>query len=217
MAPTTRPQPIIDATSRIPNNQAGYKDGSAYDAFVDQVRRFHGYAAPGVLLGGAMVEAARQRLAPGALFDAVCESVKCLPDAIQLLTPCTVGNGWLRILDFGIFALTLYDKHTGHGWRVHLDVDKLGAFAAIRAWFLKETPKAAQDGARLAAEIRQAGRDVLTVTAVTVRAEVLHRKRGGAIVRCPLCGAVYPTGFGAICRACQGESPYGASPQTVLG
>lgn len=31
---------------------------------------------------------------------------------MQLLTPCTVGNGWLRIMNFGIYAVSLFDKRT---------------------------------------------------------------------------------------------------------
>jgi hypothetical protein len=37
------------------------------------------------------------------------------PDAVQILTPCTVGNGWMRILNLGRYAVTLNDKFTGEG------------------------------------------------------------------------------------------------------
>jgi formylmethanofuran dehydrogenase subunit E len=60
------------------------------------VKSFHGYVAPGVVLGGVMVDLARRQLPPEVLFDAVCETRHCLPDAVQLLTPCTLGNGWLK-------------------------------------------------------------------------------------------------------------------------
>ena len=49
---------------------------------------FHGYAAPGLLVGGYMVELAKRHLPEGTLFEAVVESGKCLPDAVQLLTLC---------------------------------------------------------------------------------------------------------------------------------
>jgi formylmethanofuran dehydrogenase subunit E len=184
----------------------------SHEAFVEEVRRFHGYAAPGVVIGGYMVELARQDIPDGVLFDAVCESAQCLADAIQLLTPCTVGNGWLRIRNFGIFALSLYDKHTGQGRRVHLDVDKLGPYPEIKAWFLKEKTKAQQDSDRLAAEIEQAGMEILSARSVKIRPELLGHKGKGAIVRCPLCGSAYPATFGVICRSCQGESPYCNGP-----
>ena len=88
-----------------------------------------------------MVELAKRHMPDGVLYDAVSETAHCLPDAVQLLTPCTFGNGWLRVLPFGIYAVTLYDKATGEGVRVELDNDKLEPYDAIRSWFLKERPK----------------------------------------------------------------------------
>ena len=109
------------------------------------VQAFHGYPAPGVLIGGYMVAAAQQRLPAGTLYDAVCETRSCLPDAIQLLTPCSVGNGWLRVLHFGRYALSLYDKYTGEGWRIFMDPEKLEAWPEIKTWFFKLKPKKEQD------------------------------------------------------------------------
>src|SRR5512139_1693635 len=91
-----------------------------FEEYVERVRSFHGFAAPGVVIGGFMVDVAYQHLPDKGLFDTICETAKCLPDAIQLLTQCTVGNGWLRVIDIGRFALSLYDKSGGEGVRVSL-------------------------------------------------------------------------------------------------
>ena len=107
----------------------------SFQEYCDLVQAFHGYPAPGVLIGGYMVTAAQQRLPAGVLYDAICETRSCLPDAIQLLTPCSVGNGWLRVLHFGRYALSLYDKHTGEGWRVFVDPAKLEEWAEIKTGF----------------------------------------------------------------------------------
>ncbi|MBW2217489.1 MAG: formylmethanofuran dehydrogenase subunit E family protein, partial [Deltaproteobacteria bacterium] len=80
-----------------------------FDEFVPIVENFHGFAAPGVLIGGFMVDLALRNLPEGEFFDAVCETPKCLPDAIQLLTPGTIGNGWLKVVNFGRYALSLYE------------------------------------------------------------------------------------------------------------
>ena len=112
-----------------------------HEEFMEEARAFHGYPAPGLIIGGYMVELAKRHMPEGVLYDAISETAHCLPDAVQLLTPCTVGNGWLRVLPFGIYAVTLYDKRTGEGVRVHLDNDKLGPYDEIRCWFLKERPK----------------------------------------------------------------------------
>ena len=71
------------------------------------------------------------------LFEAVSETRNCLPDAIQLLTPCTVGNGWLKIINLGRFALSLFDKHSGKGVRVFVDAQKIRAWPEVAAWLFK--------------------------------------------------------------------------------
>lgn len=78
-----------------------------FNEFRQLAENFHGYAAPGLLVGGYMVEKARKELPKGTLFEAVVESAKCLPDAVQLLTPCSIGNQRLKILNLGRYALSL--------------------------------------------------------------------------------------------------------------
>ncbi len=91
---------------------------------------------------------------PGVLYNAIAETRSCLPDAIQLLTPCTVGNGWLKIVHLGHFALSLYDKSTGEGVRIGIDYNRLAHYNEIRSWFFKLKPKIEQDEDKLMEEIR---------------------------------------------------------------
>ena len=88
-----------------------------------------------------MVEMAKRAIPEGILYEAVVETRKCLPDAIQLLTPCSMGNSWMNVLNLGRYALSLFDKRTGEGARVHLDPAKLEVYPEIRGWFLKEKTK----------------------------------------------------------------------------
>lgn len=179
-----------------------------FDEFVAQATQFHGYPAPGLLLGGFMVSAAKSRLPEGILFDAVSETGWCLPDAIQMLTPCTVGNGWLKVLNLGVYALALYDKHTGAGVRVWVDAAKLGPYPELRGWLLKEKPKKDQDSERLLEEIRQAGPGICSHRPVQVNGRMRRKPHMGPVTLCPVCGEPYPAKDGAICRGCQGEAPY---------
>src|SRR4030042_909993 len=117
----------------------------SFDEFVECAKSFHGYAAPGVVLGGVMVELAYQNLPAAGLFDAICETRRCLPDSVQLLTPCTVGNGWLKIMDSGRFALTIYDKQTGDGIRVFVDSARIQPWEHIRDWVFKLKSKSETD------------------------------------------------------------------------
>lgn len=97
----------------------------SFEEYLHLVKSFHGHLAPGLIIGGFMVDLAMKNLPEGEFFDAVCETPVCLPDAVQVLTPCTIGNGWLSIVHFGRFAVTLYEKYTGAGVRVYLDTEKL--------------------------------------------------------------------------------------------
>ena len=180
----------------------------SFQEYCDLVQAFHGYPAPGVLIGGYMVTAAQQRLPEGILYDAVCETRSCLPDAIQLLTPCSVGNGWLRVLHFGRYALSLYDKYTGAGWRIFLDPEKLEAWPEIKTWFLKLKPKKEQDSPKLFQEIEAAGDSICGLEPIQMQPQYLVRRSTGKIAVCPQCREAYPAADGSLCRACQGESPY---------
>jgi formylmethanofuran dehydrogenase subunit E len=179
-----------------------------FEEFLSLVKSFHGSAAPGVVLGGIMVEAAKSRLRKGILFDAVAETRACLPDAVQLLTPCTIGNGWLKVLDLGRFALSLYDKYQGDGIRVYLDPARVRDFPEIANWYLKLKPKRHQDKDLLMAQIREAATDILNWQRVALRPQFLGKKSRGGMTVCPLCREAYPAQDGGICRACQGEAPY---------
>lgn len=180
----------------------------SFDEFLELVKSFHGYPAPGVVIGGIMVDWARQQLPPEILFDAVAETRNCLPDAIQLLTPCTTGNGWLKVVNLGRFALTLYDKFQGEGVRVFLDPVKVAKWPEINNWYGKLTPKKDQDPARLLAQIRESGPEILTWERVTIRPQFLEKRSRGRMAICPLCREGYPAQDGGVCRACQGEAPY---------
>jgi formylmethanofuran dehydrogenase subunit E len=176
--------------------------------FTQLARSFHGSPAPGLLIGGLMVSAALERIDKDRLHDAICETPSCLPDAVQLLTPCTVGNGWLRIVNLGRFALSLYDKETGKGVRVFLDAGKADRWPEVKSWYLKLKPKREQSLADLSAQIVEAGTDLFGFQEIEVLPEFLTRRSKGEIGICPECGEAYPTGHGSVCKGCGGESPY---------
>lgn len=182
-----------------------------FDRLLARVRSFHGYPAPGVVLGFFMVEAAKDAMPEGVLYDALVETGWCLPDAVQMLTPCTIGNGWLRVRNFGIYAVSLFNKHTGEGVRVRLDPARLSPYPNIQTWLLKLKPKKDQDTPALLEEIRLAGASVCSVTAIQVRPEHMEKRSKGVIALCPLCGDAYPAVHGKLCRPCRGESPFAES------
>jgi formylmethanofuran dehydrogenase subunit E len=178
------------------------------EKYLQVVQSFHGYTAPGVIIGGFMVNLAKGRLPEGVLYNAICETSVCLADAIQLLTPCTIGNNRLKILNFGRFALSLYDKNRGDGLRVFLDPNKIDQWSEIKHWFFKIKSKAEQDMELLLAQIKESGETLCVVHPVQVRPEFLKKEKRGEIVICPRCQEAYPAKDGEVCRGCQGGSPY---------
>jgi formylmethanofuran dehydrogenase subunit E len=171
--------------------------------YVDLVTSFHGYAAPGVIIGGFMVNLAYRCLPEEGLFDALCETSKCLPDAIQLLTPCTAGNGWLTVVNIGRFALSLYDKKTGKGIRVFIDPAKINEWPELKTWFFKLKQKKEQDHSRLIVEIKEAGADICDFQTIKVADRFLKKSYRKGFVICPGCGEAYPIDDGPICLGCQ--------------
>ncbi|MBP7343083.1 MAG: formylmethanofuran dehydrogenase subunit E family protein [Smithellaceae bacterium] len=180
----------------------------SYEEYLHLVKSFHGNLAPGLIIGGFMVDLAMKHLPEGEFFDAVCETPVCLPDAVQILTPCTIGNGWLSIVPFGKFAVTLYEKYSGRGVRVYLDTEKLKAWPEIYDWYLKKKKKSEQDSDLLLAQIKEAGHGLLGIQHLHVDPEKVRRKKMGPVAVCVVCGEAYPTRDGEKCRSCQGETPY---------
>jgi formylmethanofuran dehydrogenase subunit E len=179
-----------------------------FEEYIDKVKAFHGHVAPGLVVGGFMVDLALQHFPPGRLLDALCETRACLPDAVQLLTPCTIGNGWLKIINLGRFALSLYDKYEGAGVRVFVDPKKLEVWPEIKSWFFKLVPKKEQDFGRLMQHIQAAGSVICGLQSVRIRPDLIqsHHRQGFAV--CPRCHESFPIENGSLCRACRGESPY---------
>lgn len=173
-----------------------------FDEFANVVTSFHGTAAPGVMIGGYMVELALRNLPPDGLFDSIAETVKCLPDAIQLLTPCTIGNGWLKIIDSTRFALSMYDKTNGEGVRVYIDCDKVASRKEINYWYLNLGPKKEQDFQTLLNEIKEAGTSILGLQQVKVDLKYFEKKEKSSIVVCPNCHEAYRATGGSPCPAC---------------
>ena len=180
-----------------------------FEQYVSLVESFHNTAAPGVLIGGFMVDLAYQNLPPEKLYDVICETAKCLPDAVQLLTPCTIGNQWLKIIDVGRYAVAFYDKTSGEGVRVHLDQEKLEPWPEIKAWFLKLKEKKLQDSQLLFNQIKEAGTGIYQVRQIQVSPDFLKRPPKSAMAICPTCHEVYRAEDGPVCPGCGGQRlPY---------
>ena len=171
------------------------------------IENFHGWKAPGLVLGLFMVDLAQELIGTDTEADAIVETRHCLPDAIQLFTPCTVGNGWLKILDWDKFALSLYDRRERNGVRVWFDLAKAQQFPNLTKWFMRLVPKKDLPLDVLLETILSAGRSVLSSQAIYVTAYYQRRKKSGISV-CPLCAEAFASAQGETCWSCQGKNYY---------
>jgi formylmethanofuran dehydrogenase subunit E len=179
-----------------------------FEEYVERARAFHNFAAPGVIIGGFMVEAVYPDLPRHEDFKAISETPKCLPDAIQILTSKTLGNGGLTVINLGRFAVTFYDISDGKGIRVSIDQSKIEAWPEIKAWLFKLKSKKEQDYPLLMKQIRESGTGICAVERVRVASRFLGQTRRGTIAICPSCSEAYPLADGPICLGCRGDSGY---------
>jgi formylmethanofuran dehydrogenase subunit E len=186
------------------------KKGGIPPALMQQILRlseFHTYPAPGVLIGAFMVDYALELLGatPDKKLYSVCETPKCLPDALQVMARCTTGNNRLRVVPIGKFAITLNaptEGETAEAVRVYVDLEKLKQYPLIDIWYAnspaydKHTMKE-----RLQDEIFRAGRNILSFERVRV---TVKKKQKWASVTCPCCGETVPDYLieGDHCGAC---------------
>lgn len=182
--------------------------GVDLDDFIIRMEEFHGYRSPGMLLGGYMIEAALDGLGATPYLNIVSESVVCLPDAVQLLTPCTIGNGFLQLLDWGKFALTAYDRLNLSGLRAWLDLEGIEGYPLIRQWFDRSTRMGAKPPFEaFAAEVLEARGEVIVCRTVRMH-RALKDDQPVPTNRCAGCGESYAQHWGEQCPACSGAAYY---------
>ncbi len=189
---------------------ASMKECGINPALVQQIIRlseFHTYPAPGVLIGAFMVDFALELLGvtPDRKLYGVCETPKCLPDALQVMARCTTGNNRLRVVPIGKFAITLNaptESETTEAVRVYVDLEKLKQYPTIDVWYANSP---AYDKhimkERLQDEIFRAGRNILSSERVRV---AVKKKQKWTSVTCPCCGETVPDYLieGDHCGAC---------------
>ena len=174
---------------------------------VFRLSEFHTYPAPGVLIGAFMVSYALELLGVTADMKlyGVCETPKCLPDALQVMAHCTTGNNRLRVVPIGKFAVTLNapsEGETADAVRVYVDLEKLKNYPVIDIWYANSPAydKHTMKGL-LQDEIFRAGRAILSFEWVRV---TVKKKQKWSSVTCPGCGETVPDYLieGDHCGAC---------------
>ncbi|MFH0728172.1 MAG: FmdE family protein [Pseudomonadota bacterium] len=203
-------------TNKIDNRmQPPSTAGVCKKDFLMAIENFHGRQAPGLVLGGLMVDLGIELLGGFSDPAAVVETQCFLPDAVQVLTPCTIGNGRLVILDWGKMALCLYDKNKLAGYRIWLDLKKARPFPRIYNWHMHLSPEKELRDDPVIEDILCAGRSILSWRAVPITQPLGGRTKQTLAV-CPRCEEAYPVVQGDKCLSCQGET-YFELPEETAG
>ncbi len=194
--------------------EARLKSKGSDPELIEHFRRcidFHTFAAPGLLIGVFMVDYALELLDPpgGEKIYAVCETTRCLPDALQMIAHCTIGNGRLRVFPIGKFAITMNrpaETPQVDGIRVFVDGEKIGRYPTFALWYTKDPlfdPRTR--GTALIDEIIDAGRDLLSYEWVRVK---VPRKQPWKSAICSICGEMVPDNLlvSGACADCRSQS-----------
>src|SRR3972149_1797417 len=107
------------------------------EELVREAVALHGHLAPGIALGIRMSLEAMERL--GARkgekkLIAVSETARCLADAMQVTTGCTMGHGNAFVEDYGKLATRLARVGTKRGGRGGRPRDAHGLSPLMRKW-----------------------------------------------------------------------------------
>lgn len=163
--------------------------------YVQSTVSLHSYPAPGVLIGAIMVDYALELLGatPEEKLFTVCETPKCLPDAVQAIAHSTTGNKRLQVLPIGKFAITMNvssKEASVEAVRVFVDLQKLEKYKTIYTWFINSPSYDRHIMAgSLQEEIFLAGRNILSFEWVKVKTS---QKPKWKSVTCPVCGDKVP-------------------------
>jgi formylmethanofuran dehydrogenase subunit E len=93
-----------------------------FEIYYRKAADFHGHACAGIALGTKMTLAAMQYLG----FDPSLKNKKlmvfvevdrCMTDAVQVITRCTLGHRSLKFIDYGKFAASFINLESGKGVR----------------------------------------------------------------------------------------------------
>lgn len=179
----------------------------SFEEYLKIAKSFHGYLAPELIVGCFMVKLALENFYDSEPYYVICETPHYLPDAVQILTHCTIGNGMMKIVDLGRIAMTFYNGKNGEGIRVFIDSTKLLNWPEILNWYTGKRNKA-NIPEPLLQELLDAGPSILGLHPVSLKKEYRSEHSRDVFSICPSCGEAYPAIDGTHCRACQGYSPY---------
>lgn len=182
---------------------------------VELATNLHGHLAPGIALGLRMSEIALLRLdvkKGDKHLIGISETARCLADAMQAATGCTLGHGNAFVEDYGKLAITIEDARTKRGMRVALKEDAKKFSLLMNKWMMRLGKLTHEEEEELGMQLLNIDEKYLLIQDVEVNKDQNFEK--SAISICSKCGESIPLGLAvlkenkAYCKACNGQGYY---------
>ncbi len=176
-----------------------------FEYYVKKAGDYHGHPCAGTVLGTKITLAALRALGldpdvKNKNLIVYTEIDRCMTDAVQAITGCTLGHRSLKYVDYGKFAATFVNTDTGR---------------AVRATVLEHISNEDTSEATLRKIARIPESELVTLQEVIVKipgADLPGPPREKAV--CASCGETIvdgrqvKKGGQTLCRACAGKSYY---------
>ena len=175
----------------------------------------HGHLAPGIALGLRMSEIALQRLDTkkgNKYLIGISETARCLADAMQAASGCTLGHGNASVEDYGKLALTIGDTKTRRGVRVALRENANEFTPLMNKWMMRLGKLTHPEEDELGNQLLGMDEKYLLIEDVEINKS--QDFESSVIVKCSKCGELIPQGLSVIvgddvfCKACDGGLYY---------
>jgi formylmethanofuran dehydrogenase subunit E len=119
---------------------------TTFEEDLEKAHKFHGHICTGIVFGIRIARAGLTYLGindPAKNRDFICfvEADRCLSDAVQSVTGCSLGKRRLKWLDYGKMAASFIDINTGKGVRIVVDANKNAPDDANPVSFWKQFPE----------------------------------------------------------------------------
>ena len=116
-------KPLSRKLNMLRNSSERLSEKVSFDVMLQKALNFHGHKCVGLVLGTRIAIAGLGKLGindPANARDLIVyvEIDRCLADAIQATTGCTIGHRRLKHVDYGKFAATFVDTSKKKAVRV---------------------------------------------------------------------------------------------------
>jgi len=179
----------------------------------------HGHLAPGIALGLRMSEIALFRMNSkkgDKYLIGISETARCLADAMQAATGCTLGHGSAFVEDYGKLALILGDARTKKGVRVALKNEANKHSTLMNKWMMRLGKLSHEEEEELGMQLLDMEEKHFIIQDVETNRGQNFEKSG--IVPCKKCGELIPEslterkGPEIFCKSCAGSAYYRVKP-----